>query len=302
MANIKEQNEYRSFTAPAELHKAINTLRGLVAGISTDQQISTEEIAELSHWCVCHAHLIGKHPFSELIPLIEQVYSDGIVTEEEAADILWICNNFVSNSDYYDIITSSIQFLSGLIHGIMSDNEINEQEIHMLQKWLNANDYLSGTYPFDEIESLIMTVLLDGKITDEEKEILKAYFSNFVDTKRSYNLSEPELMAMRDKYSIGGICSICQEIDFDNTVFCFTGASLKASRKEIAELIEKLGGTYKNTVTKKTQYLIVGNQGNPCWAFSCYGRKIEDAIKLRQAGQKLIIVNETDFWDIIEDL
>lgn len=302
MTEFKELEDYRCFTTPAELHKAINTLRGIVAGMTTDKKISVEEIDELSNWCVCHKHLVHRHPFSEIIPAIERVYEDGIVTEDEAADILWMCNNFVSNSAYYDIITSSIQFLFGLIHGIMADGEITDEEIISLKEWISNNDYLAGTYPFDEIESLLMTILMDGKVTDDERDILKAFFGNFIDLKTSYNLNEPQMKELREKYSIGGICAICQEIEFEESMFCFTGESERAKRKEIAELIESLGGKFNNNVTKKTRYLVVGNKGNPCWAFSCYGRKIEEAVKLRQEGQKLIIVSESDFWDIVEDL
>lgn len=302
MADFKEVEEYRRFTAPAEVHKAVNTLRGLVAGITTDNKASLEEIDELSNWCVAHKGLIHKHPFSELIPLIEAVYTDGIVTQEEANDILWLCNNFVSDSNYYDLITSSIQFLFGLIHGIMADGEISDEEIYALKQWISMNDYLSGVYPFDEIESLLMAILLDGKITDDERDMLKAFFSNFIDLTTSYNLNEKDLEELKTKYSVSGICAVCQEIDFEGTLFCFTGASERATRNDIAKTIEELGGRFKNGITKDTRYLIVGNKGNPCWAFSCYGRKIEDAVKRRKEGQKLMIVNEVDFWDIIEDM
>ena len=302
MTQFKEVNEYRRFTGPAELHKAVNTLRGIVAGITTDRQASQDEINELANWCVVHEHLAHKHPFNELIPMIENIYEDGIVTEEEASDIVWLCNNFVSDSNYYDLITSSIQFLFGLIHGIMADEEITDDEIHALKQWVVTNDYLSGTYPFDEIESLIMTILMDGKVSEDERNMLKAYFSNFIDLSESYNLSESKLKEMKDSYSVGGICAVCQEIDFDNTLFCFTGASEKATRNEIADKIVTLGGKFKNNVTNDTRYLVVGTKGNPCWAFSCYGRKIEDAVARRKNGQKLTIVSEVDFWDIIEDL
>ena len=40
MGELKEVEEYRRFTKPAELHKAVNTLKGIVAGITTDRQIS----------------------------------------------------------------------------------------------------------------------------------------------------------------------------------------------------------------------------------------------------------------------
>lgn len=301
MRNIKEIEEYSCYTGPAELHKAVNTLRGIVAGITTDRTASKEEIDELANWCMVHSYLINRHPFSELIPLVERIYEDGIVTVEEAEDIVWLCNNFVSDADYYSLITSSIQFLSGLLHGIMADGEISDGEIHALQQWITTNDFLSGTYPFDEIESLLLSVLEDGKVTDQEKDMLKAFFSNFIDLSKSYNLNELKLNEMREKYSIGGICAICQEIDFKDNVFCFTGESYKAKRKDIAELIERLGGKFNNNVTNKTRYLIVGNKGNPCWAFSCYGRKIEEAMEKRKSGQQLTIVNEVDFWDVIED-
>ena len=55
------------------------------------------------------------------------------------------------------------------------------------------------------------------------------------------------------------------------------------------------------SVTTKTDYLIVGNAGNPCWAYACYGRKIEDAMNIRKDGGKVQIINETDFWDAVWD-
>lgn len=301
MTEYKEIKEYRKFTGPAELHKAVNTLRGIVAGITTDRRASEDEINELANWCVLHQNLKNKHPFNELIPLIEKIYSDGVVTEEEAADIVWLCNNFISDSNYYDLITSSIQFLFGLVHGIMADGEITDDEIHSLKQWMVTNDYLAGTYPFDEIESLIMAILNDGKVSEDERNMLKAYFSNFIDLSESYNLHESKLKELRDAYSIGGICAVCQDLDFEDNLFCFTGASEKATRNEIANTITELGGKFKNSVTNETRYLVVGTKGNPCWAFSCYGRKIEDAVKRRAQGQKLTIVSEIDFWDIVED-
>jgi len=301
MKKMKEIEDYRTFTKPAELHKAINTLKGLVAGITTDYQISEDEVNELSHWCISHYDLIDRHPFSELIPLIQSVYEDGVLTKEEMNNIVWLCNNFVSDSDYYNLVTSSLQFLSGLIYGIMADNKITDDEIFALKSWVTTNDFLSGCYPFDEIESLILSILEDGKITDEERDILKAFFSNFIDLSTSYNLNEKDLLSLKERYSISGICAVCQNIDFDGNLFCFTGQSSRATRNEIASLIEDLGGKFNNGITKQTRYLIVGNNGNPCWAFSCYGRKIEEAINRRKNGQNLAIINEVDFWDIVDD-
>lgn len=294
--------DYRKFTKPAELHKAVNTLSGIVAGITTDMKINDDEVNELTNWCLLHAHLENRHPFNELLPMIRTAYEDGIISSEESNDIIWLCNNFVSNESYYDLTTSSLQFLFGLLQGIMADGELSDAEIKHLQTWLSANSFLSGCYPFDEIESLVSSILLDGIITDDEKDMLMAFIGEFVDTTMSYNINQPHLDELKEKYTISGVCAICQEIDFTNSIFCFTGESTKATRKEISDIITSNGGVFKNNLTKKTDYLVVGNAGNPCWAYSCYGRKIEQAVQMRKDGSRIKIINEVDFWDILEDL
>ena len=300
--STKEIENYRQFTKPAELHKAINTLRGLVAGINSDMDLSSAEVTELLHWCELHAHLRDRHPFSEILPVIEQATTDGIVTEEEAQDILWLCNNFVDNSAYYDMVTSSIQFLSGMLHGLLADGELSDKEINALKNWLDANEFLAGTYPFDEINSLLYVVLEDKKITQREREALMALFGGVIDFTSSYNLSEKEFSRLREQYSIDGICAVCPDIHFDGKTFCLTGEFYRGKRAEVTETVAQLGGIVRSSVSAKTDYLVVGNAGNPCWAYACYGRKIEQAMALRKEGTYVVIVNETDFWDAVDDV
>lgn len=293
--------DYRLFTQPAELHKAINTLRGIVAGLSTDRSVDSDEIQELAHWVSLHSDLRNCHPFSEILPVVERACEDGQITEEEAQDILWVCGSFAQSGTYYDSITSSIQFLAGLVHGIMADGELSDAEISALQKWIDSNYYLGSTYPFDEINSLLCSVLADGKIDLHEREMLMAFFSNIIEFKNSFNLSETAFENLRKEYTIPGICATCPEITFKDKIFVFTGESYRGSRKTIADAASAHGGDVKSAVSGKTDYLVVGNAGNPCWAYACYGRKIEEAMALRKEGARIQIVNETDFWDAIDD-
>ncbi|MBM6926931.1 BRCT domain-containing protein [Pseudoflavonifractor phocaeensis] len=298
----KELENYRQFTKPAELHKAVNTLRGLVAGINSDMEVGSSEVTELVHWCELHADLRDRHPFSEILPVVERATEDGVVTEDEAKDILWLCNNFADNNSYYNMITSSIQFLSGMLHGLMADGELSDREILALKSWMDANQFLAGTYPFDEINSLLYVILEDKRITQRERETLMVLFGGVIDFTSSYNLSEKEFSRLREQYSIGGICAVCPEISFEGKTFCFTGEFYRAKRAEIAQLVTQLGGTVRTSVSAKTDYLVVGNAGNPCWAYACYGRKIEQAVSLRKEGAEIVIVNETDFWDTVDDM
>lgn len=298
---MSEINEYRQYTKPAELHKAINLLRGMLAGISTDGGMSESEAFELAHWCELHENMSDRHPFTELLPVVKQALEDGVLDEEERSDLLWLCSSFTDDAKYYDVSTSSIQFLQGLIHGILADGELSDREVASLKLWLDTNEFLQGTYPFDEIYSLVHAAYDDRKISDDERKMLTAFMGNLIEFKDSYNLNETDFAKLRSEYSVQGVCAFCPDVQFEGRIFCFTGESYRGTRSELAAKVEQLGGTFKSAVSKKTDYLVVGNAGNPCWAYACYGRKIEEAIELRRTGAKVQIINETDFWDAVMD-
>jgi NAD-dependent DNA ligase len=90
-------------------------------------------------------------------------------------------------------------------------------------------------------------------------------------------------------------------VTFEGKVFGFTGSSAKYSRNEFIEIVEGLGGTVAQAVSKKLDYLIIGADGNPCWAYACYGRKVEMAVALRKAGARILLVHENDFHDAVAD-
>jgi len=118
----------------------------------------------------------------------------------------------------------------------------------------------------------------------------------------SSNLNSIEIKELRKNINISGLCAIGPTITIPGNLFCFTGKSSKATRKAIADLIISHGGYYHDNVIKETSYLVVGDEGNPCWAFSCYGRKIEKAMNMRKEGHSIMIVHEIDFWDEIKAL
>lgn len=298
---MKKSNDsnYRVYTGKSEAHKAFNSLRGIIDGISLDAKINLKEIDELDRWCEKHEFLAHRNPFNDLITNIQVIISDNVITEEEIADMKWLCDKFEDGFDYYDRYTSDLQRLQGICHGILADGIVTDGEVIELKKWLKSNNHLSTFYPYDEILSLITEVLSDGKIDQDEKNLLKKYFNEFV------SLNDKELQEQIDAdlkdVNIGGICAIAPNIRFIDNQFCFTGTSAKSSRSEIAKVIEEYGGKFVNSVSKKTNYLIVGDDGNPCWAYACYGRKVEKAITLRREGAQIIIVHENDFWNELEE-
>ncbi len=298
--NELSQKELEVFTSKARADKAISSLKGVLLGINLDKQVNEKEIAELKKWAENHQSLINRNPFKEFMTIIAETVSKNIPATETIEDLFWLCQKYENDNYYYNAVTTDLQTLQGICHGILADGIINEKEVRDLEKWLEQNTHLSTYYPYDEIRSLILSIVSDGIIEEEEVLILKAYLNQFV------NIENKEIAKQIDHetadINISGHCTNDPNIDFDGKTFCVTGILKSGNRSELENLISDLGGIPTRTVTKKTDYLIVGDNGNPAWAFACYGRKVEKALEMRKSGHQICLVHEFDFMDAVEDL
>ncbi|RJG05357.1 NAD-dependent DNA ligase [Noviherbaspirillum cavernae] len=292
-----DHSAYFKFTGKARLEKSINSLLGIVEGISADSRINANELEFLNHWLNEHRELAGRHPFNELMPLIIQAIEDGLLSDEERQDIRWLCERLRS-SEYFDRITADIQRLHAIAGAIAADGRVTEAELRGLSNWLAEHDHLKTCWPYDEIDSLVTKVMSDGKIDDEEHRIVQGFFSEFIVLFDNRTIVSP---SMTDGISLVGLCAVCPEISFAKSIFCFTGTSSKYTRTELAGLVNRLGGEVANGVGAKLNYLVIGADGNPCWTYACYGRKVEKAVELRKQGKKIVIVHENDFHDALAD-
>ena len=293
-----EHQRYFKFTSKSRLSKAIATLAGMVEGISIDSEITAAEVSHLEEWVEQHACICNVHPFNELLPVVKEALRDGVLTTGEKADILWLCDNLTSDA-FYDQVTIGTQRLHGILHGIIADGKITEEELRGLTTWISEHDHLKTCWPYDEIDSIVTAVLADGKIGEDEYKALLSLFVDFSQIEDDVTITRPKILV---KGTIAGLCAICPEITFQEATFCFTGASARYKRDDLKLLVEKHGGRFTNNVTQSLDYLIIGANGNPCWTYACYGRKVEVAVKLRKQGHKILLVHENDFHDAIAEI
>lgn len=291
---LNEDNTgYFKYTGPARLDKAVHTLAGILKGIAADQEVTQKEMWILGGWVSEHRDLTNRHPFNEVVPLLWKAVEDRRFEQDELDELIWLCERLSTQDGFYDSFTTDIQELHGYMAGVAFDGQINVKELNGLREWLDRHVHLRTIWPFDEVDSLITSVLADGKIDADEHRELMAFFAEFAKSAGHSSVSLNESLGLTAR----GVCVVDPQIEFHRRVSCFTGKSSKASRKELAALIADKGGIFKDSVVRELDYLIVGADGNPCWAYSCYGRKIEQVIDLRKNGFPILLVHEYDFWD-----
>ena len=292
-----DHSKYFAFTRRSRIEKSLNSLIGLVEGIAIDGAINLHEISFLNSWLADHDELRNRHPHNELMPVVEAAIADGVLSADERDDILWLCERLRS-AEYFNKTTADLQRLHGILGGIIADGLVTEDELRGLSSWLNDHEHLRTCWPYDEIGSLVTAVMSDQKIDANEQKMLKDFFSEFVQIFDERTIVSPPL-------TVGppliGLCAVCPEIGFVGRKFCFTGASTKHTRADLAALVKNLGGEVASSLTSTVAYLVIGAEGNPCWAYACYGRKVEKAVELRKAGSRLLLVHENDFHDAVAD-
>jgi NAD-dependent DNA ligase len=290
--------EYMKFTSRARIEKSINSLLGIVEGIAIDVSINPSEVTFLNLWLEDHVDVRDRHPYTELMPVVQEALADGVLTHDEHEDIVWLCERLRS-TEFYDKTTADLQRLHAILGGIVSDGRITESELRGLSSWLQNHDHLKTCWPFDEIESLILGVMKDQRIDEQEHAILKNFFSEFVAVRDDRTIVSPVVL---ENANVIGLCAVCPEIEFTGSKFCFTGASSRYTRSSLGATVERLGGEMSPSLTKTVKYLVIGADGNPCWAYACYGRKVEKAVELRKSGVRVLIVHENDFHDAVADV
>jgi len=298
--NELSQNELFIVTSKARADKAINLLKGILLGINLDERVNEHEIAELKQWSNNHRELISRNPFKEFMTIIDETISNNIPRTETIEDLYWLCQKYEGDNYYYNAVTADLQTLQGICHGILADGVINNKEIYDLQIWLDENTHLNTYYPYDEIRSLLISILSDGVIEEEERLILKAYLNQFISIENKEIAKQIKTDTL--DVNISGHCTSEPNVEISGKTFCITGILKSGSRNELERMISELGGIPTKTITKKTDFLIVGDNGNPAWAFACYGRKVEKALDMRKTGHTISLIHEFDFIDAIEEL
>ena len=111
--------------------------------------------------------------------------------------------------------------------------------------------------------------------------------------KRITNLDDDDVFDIVE--SIGPYDNPSPEIKFAESVFVFTGKFSFGERKECRQAVIEKGGKAEDGVRTNSDYLVVGEKGNPAWKHDNYGGKIAKAINFRHNYGKPAIVSESDW-------
>jgi NAD-dependent DNA ligase len=186
-----------------------------------------------------------------------------------------------------DRLTSrQIDELVGLARGVAADGHLNQAEAEFLQKWLAANQAISDQPLVRTLYQRINEVLADGFLDPDESSALLETLNAF--SRRDFELGEVL------KPSTLPLCEPPPPLSFGGRIFCFTGTFIFGQRKDCERAVAERGATF-GSLTRRTDFLVIGAYATDSWKHSPFGNKILKACAMREEGGRISIISE-EYW------
>ena len=249
--------------------KAMVDLYGYLVGLSIDGTISSEEIQTLRQWINDHKDLSQDPRIKYVFSAINHIIADGLVTIDERKMLFDIARSFIVEVSYKEE-TLAMQELLGILQGVVADEVINARETRNLLDWIDDHEEFASNRVIEPVFALLEESLEDGIVTKEEEVALLG--------------------------AINGVLNPSEEtesIEIAGKTFCLSGDFCYGPKSKVEEYIVQHGGKIAKSVTKKCNYVVIGESGSERYAYGNYGTKAKKALELKAKGQDIEVIKES---------
>lgn len=174
--------------------------------------------------------------------------------------------------------------LIGLARGLIADGAINPGEVEFLEKWLVANLAIAHQPLVATLYERVREILADGYIDADECNDLLAALAAF--TAGGLTIGEAS------KPTSLPLCNPPPTLRFEGASYCFTGTFSYGQRKHCEQATADRGASC-GTLSKRTDFLVIGAYATESWKHSSFGNKILKAVEMKGAGAPISIVSES---------
>lgn len=274
----------------AKQSKLGNLFLGFFEGLFLDGKVRIQEIEALIKWVEHYPEAVSVPHFDSLYQLLIKSAEDPeflLSKHKEIQDQLSIFRN----SKYFIEHTCDVQRLHGVLAGLASDSDYSDDEIIALNAWLEKHNHLNSDPIYQDIILALNHVRVHNQVSNETKDLLRLTLSRYIQI-NNFGLPQVSVSSTSENRNPDFYHG---EVEIQGKTICLTGASTRYTKAEWKDVIESQGGTFKDDLTKKVDYLVICNKGNSNWAHMSYGRKFEQALKWQKEGSDIRILTEDDF-------
>jgi len=243
-----------------------------------------------------------KELYPELLPYLE---NKEIVAHNASFDISALRNVIES----YNLNFPNLNYYCSMILSKKLLNDVPNYQLPTILSYLDINFHNHHNAEADAIGSAMIILKLIEKAgvrylgelveaTDTYNGELRSYNNSYRPFYGSTSIRDTSTYKKKDLYEIDESKFDYESPFFDKKIV-FTGGLQNFTREDVTQLILNIGGNVIGTVSKKTDYLILGNVEFGKYNDGKKSTKLKKAEDLIEEGYKLEIISENDFYNMV---
>ncbi|NJD19504.1 MAG: hypothetical protein FIA95_09530 [Gemmatimonadetes bacterium] len=176
--------------------------------------------------------------------------------------------------------------LVGVVRGIVADGAISAEEATRLARWTRENPEIAARWPANILARRLEAIVRDGRVDARERAHLESVLGQLAQNTGWTGFSlATDLPVDRPE----------PDVVFEGRTFVFAGEMTYGPRRACEREVEELGGTCEHTVSRRTDYLVLGGLSASEWTQEGFGAQVDEVVRMRARGVRIAIISE-EHW------
>ncbi|MDH5760834.1 MAG: BRCT domain-containing protein [Gemmatimonadota bacterium] len=189
-------------------------------------------------------------------------------------------------------LEGALSEMVGMIRGVVADGSISGDEARRLRDWVDRHPTLADRWPANLLARRLERIFADGRMDALERSHLQSILERLVDR-------SPGGYGPGDAGSDLPLTRPPPGITFEARTFVFAPKMAYGPIHLCEQEVVRLGGKTEATVSRRTDYLVIGEIAAMDWDQRSFGHFVDQAVQYRARGADIAIVTESHWIDAL---
>lgn len=177
----------------------------------------------------------------------------------------------------------------GLIRGVLADGSISSAEATHLTCWVQAHPSVVARWPGNVLTQRLTEIFRDGRMDARERARLSDLLARIASN--STGASSPAFSTETDL----PLSRPAPVVRFEGRTFVLAGEMRHGPHSACAREITELGGRCDRSVSRRTDYVVIGGSAAGDWFQTGFRDVLDDVVRYRARAVEIAVISE-DHW------
>lgn len=187
-------------------------------------------------------------------------------------------------------IEEGLAEMMGLVRGVIADGHVTADEAARLSEWARKQPDVIDRFPANLLARRLEKIYRDGKLDARERAHLEAILGQIA--RNPSGLGFPLATDLP-------VDVPAPEVVFEGRTFVFAGELAYGPSRTCEREVLELGGECDRTVSRRTDYVVLGSLSAGEWAQDAVGPVLDAVVRYRARGVSIAVISEECWADAL---